>query len=57
MSCVIISWEQQMTNDACSAIINDIGAIFIMHTEQIIRKQTADGCQFNTSIVFPITGE
>ena len=28
----------------CITILNGIGAIFIMRSDQIIRKQTADAC-------------
>ena len=42
-----------MSNNAFSTKINGIGAIFTMHSEQIIRKQTDDENKFDTSTIFP----
>ena len=39
------------------AIIDDIGDIFMLYSEGIIRKQTADVCQFSTATRFPISEE
>ena len=34
-------------DNASNDIINGIGAIFIMYSKQVIRKQTTDACQFD----------
>ena len=49
----------EMTNNASRVIecSHGIGAIFIMHSEPIVRKQMADECQFAASTIFSISSE